>query len=492
MNYFSKLNRRQFLSLTASTTGAILLSQCSRDLKREQLQALPTAHSSRDGLLELDLQASYRQVNLGGKSASLLTYNGQIPGPRLEAKPGDKVRIRFTNKLVQPTNLHYHGLHVSPTGNADNIFLSLPSGESFTYEFAIPQNHPGGIFYYHPHLHEFVAEQVFGGLGGPFIIRGELDEIPEIKAAKDVLLFLKDFAVDASKNIQQSWHMAQMLGREGPLITVNGQVNPTISLPQGGILRLRLLNASSSRFYRLALEDHPLYLIATDGNSLAEPVELRELLLVPGQRAEILVRGEREPNRYRLLSLPYNRGGMGMMGHGMMGRGMMGGGMMEQADEASPIILATLTYSGKVSTLPLPKQLIVPEALPESKRVRRFTLNHSMAPGGGMVFLINGKPYNHDTAQADIQVRLNDVEDWEIINTGVMDHPMHLHTNPFQVIARNGQPEPYRMWRDTILVPAGETVRLRVRFADFTGKTAYHCHILDHEDLGMMGTLAIT
>ena len=269
----------------------------------------PTAHSSRDGLLELDLQASYRQVNLGGKSASLLTYNGQIPGPRLEAKPGDKVRIRFTNKLVQPTNLHYHGLHVSPTGNADNIFLSLPSGESFTYEFAIPQNHPGGIFYYHPHLHEFVAEQVFGGLGGPFIIRGELDEIPEIKAAKDVLLFLKDFAVDASKNIQQSWHMAQMLGREGPLITVNGQVNPTISLPQGGILRLRLLNASSSRFYRLALEDHPLYLIATDGNSLAEPVELRELLLVPGQRAEILVRGEREPNRYRLLSLPYNRGG---------------------------------------------------------------------------------------------------------------------------------------------------------------------------------------
>ena len=205
MNYFSKLNRRQFLSLTASTTGAILLSQCSRDLKREQLQALPTAHSSRDGLLELDLQASYRQVNLGGKSASLLTYNGQIPGPRLEAKPGDKVRIRFTNKLVQPTNLHYHGLHVSPTGNADNIFLSLPSGESFTYEFAIPQNHPGGIFYYHPHLHEFVAEQVFGGLGGPFIIRGELDEIPEIKAAKDVLLFLKDFAVDASKILDQSY-----------------------------------------------------------------------------------------------------------------------------------------------------------------------------------------------------------------------------------------------------------------------------------------------
>jgi FtsP/CotA-like multicopper oxidase with cupredoxin domain len=115
--------------------------------------------------------------------------------------------------------------------------------------------------------------------------------------------------------------MEQMMGREGQLITVNGQLNPSLSVPAGGLLRLRLLNVSPSRFYRLVLEDHPFYLMATDGGSLFELVELKELLLSPGEGAEVLVRGEREPGEYRLLNLAYNRGGMEMMGgDGMMGK----------------------------------------------------------------------------------------------------------------------------------------------------------------------------
>ena len=496
-----KLNRRQFLALSASSAAAILLSQCRTGQTQEPLKSqmsLPPVHSSADGLLAVDLEASYRRVNLGSFQAYLLSYNGQVPGPLLETRPGDTVRIRFTNNLPQPTNIHYHGLHVPPTGNADNIFLSIPSGETFAYEFTIPQNHPGGTFYYHPHRHGLVAEQVFGGLGGPFIIRGELDEIPEIKAAQEVFLFLKDFALDANGRVLLPHHMAQMQGREGPLVTANGQVNPTLSIPKGGLLRLRLLNASSSRFYRLTLEEHPLYLIATDGIPLSEPVELRKLLLSPGERAEVLVRGERSPGQYRLLALPYNRGGMGMMGGGMMGRGMsgrgmgpgmMGPGMMVQSDWGSPKTLATLTYAGQVNPLPLPQQLIPVEALPSPQRVRRFILNHSMGHGMGMVFLINGRAFDH--RRVDTQVRLKGVEEWEITNTGVMDHPFHLHTNPFQVMTRNGQPDPFRAWKDTVLVRVGETVRIRVSFSDFTGKTVYHCHILDHEDLGMMGTLEI-
>jgi FtsP/CotA-like multicopper oxidase with cupredoxin domain len=393
------------------------------------------------------------------------------------------------NNLPQPTNLHYHGLHVPPTDNADNIFLSIPSGERFTYEFTIPKDHPGGIFYYHPHRHGWVAEQVFSGLGGPFLIRGKLDEIPEIQAAQEQILFLKDFALDANGRIAAPRHRLQMLGREGPLVTTNGQVNPTLSIAKGGMLRLRLLNASSSRFYRLSLSEHPLYLIATDGIPLSEPVQLKELLLTPGERAEVLVRGEREPGEYPLLALPYYRASMGMMGRGMMGRGMMGRGMMGQSDWNTTRTLATLTYSGKVSPLPLPQKLISVETLPESKTIRRFDLNHSMAPRMGMVFLINGKTF--DPQRIDTAVQLNSVEDWEITNTGVMDHPFHLHTNPFQVISRNGQPESIQNWKDTVLVRTGETVRIRVRFRDFPGKTVYHCHILDHEDLGMMGTLEL-
>ena len=484
-----RLNRRQFLTLSASSTSAIFLAQCMAGQSRSQLPSA-THPSSTGELLDIALDADYKAVNIAGQQAYLYSYNGQIPGPQLEAKPGDTVRIRFSNHLPNPTNLHYHGLHVPPTGNADNVFLSIPTGESFTYEFTLPDNHPGGLFYYHPHRHGFVAEQVFGGLGGMFVIRGELDQIPEVKAAKEEFLFLKDFALNANGQVPQPWHMELMWGREGQLVTVNGQVNPSFSIPVGGLLRLRLLNASNARFYRLTLEEHPLYLIATDGISLAEPVELRELLLAPGERADVLVQGEREPGQYRLLDLPYSRRRMGMMGPGMMGPGRMGHGRMGRSDTSMPRTLATLTYSGQVAPRPLPQQLIPVAALPDPQTVRRFSLSHGMAPGMGMVFLINGKMFDHH--RVDTQVSLNMVEDWEITNTGVMDHPFHLHTNPFQVISRNGQPQPYRAWKDVVLVRPGETVRIRVRFTDFPGKTVYHCHILDHEELGMMGTIEMT
>lgn len=509
----SKINRRTFIALSVAGAGVALGTSCAIGQNSKQTSKSPIAgsslHQSRDGLLELDLEASSGAVDLGGQQAYLLTYNGQIPAPRLEAKPGDTVRIHFTNNLSQPTNLHYHGLHIPVTGNADNVFLSIEPGERIDYEFTIPQDHPAGTFWYHPHRHGLVAEQLFGGLAGLFIVRGELDDIPEIQAAKEEFLVLQDFALDENGRMLPSNQMSAMTGREGQLITINGQLNPTLSIPANGLLRWRILNASPSRFYRLSLDNHPFYLIATDGGSLAEPVELSELLLTPGQRAEVLVRGDRNPGQYSLQNLPYNRGGMGMMGgqgmmggrgrmggQGMMGgRGMMGGqgmmggrGMMGREDNA-PTVLATLNYENAVEPVPLPTKLLSIPTLPEPQQVRRFQLNHGMEPGMGMVFLINGQPYKSD--RIDTQVQLNTVEDWEIVNTGVMDHPFHIHTNPFQVISRNGKSEPYPAWTDTVLVPRGETVRIRIPFRDFAGKTVYHCHILDHEDLGMMGNLEI-
>ncbi len=488
-----KINRRQFITLAAAGAGtAVAASWMWERVSSSQLSAkpaidLPKLHKSNNGLLELNLEASNRAVKLGDKQAYLLTYNGQIPAPRLEAKPGDTVRIHFTNNLSQATNLHYHGLHIPPTGNADNVFLSIEPGESLNYEFTIPSNHPAGTFWYHPHRHGFVAEQLFGGLAGLFIMRGELDEIPEIKAAKEEFLVLQDFALDGEGRLMSSAHMSIMTGREGDVITINGDPNPTFSLPAKGMVRWRILNASTSRFYRLSLENHLFYLIATEGGALTEPVEISELLLTPGQRAEVLIKADQKPGKYRLLNLPYDRGAMGM---GMMGGGgMMGRTGMMSRNEDTPRVLATINYGSAVKPASLPKKLSVIPALPKPKQVRRFELNHGMAPGMGMVFLINGQPYQNN--RIDTQVKLNTVEDWEIINTGVMDHPFHLHVNHFQVISRNGQPEPYPAWKDTVLVPRGETVRIRIPFRDFAGKTVYHCHILDHEDLGMMGTLAI-
>jgi FtsP/CotA-like multicopper oxidase with cupredoxin domain len=169
----------------------------------------------------------------------------------------------------------------------------------------------------------------------------------------------------------------------------------------------------------------------------------------------------------------------------MGGMGMRAAGTGQEDSES----IATVITSGATQPQPLPQQLLPVEELLNPLRTRRFVMNHGMAPGMGMAFLINGKTYDHE--RIDTRVQLAETEEWELVNTGVMDHPFNLHVNPMQVISRNGGPEPYRAWRDVVLVRAGETVHVRIRFNDFPGKSVYHCHILDHEELGMMGNLLI-
>ncbi len=458
-----KCNRRSFLMAAAGALAPVL-------------RAGPAANT---GLIEVDLDAQQKWIEVGGTTGYLYGFNGQIPGPTIEARPGDHVRIRFTNSLPEPTNLHYHGLHVPPTGIADNSFLEIAAGESLTYEFDLPASHPGGTFWYHPHMHESVARQISRGLAGVFIVRGELDQIPEIADAPEAVLILQDFGLDSGGRPVEPGLMQRMIGREGDLVTVNGQVNPPIRIQRDGWIRLRILNASSSRFYRLRLEEHPLYLIAVDGGALPATEEHDEILLSPGESIEVMVRGARPEGSYRLLSLPYNRGGMGMMGG-------MGG------TPSRSIVLATVIYEGQADrTWSLPQRLVSIDPLPAPSVRRSFQLGQGMGMGmmggGGMTFTINGRAFNPN--RIDTRVVLNSVEDWEFINPMMMDHPMHIHTNPFQVIGSDGLP--IRAWKDVVLVRANSRIRVRTAFRDFAGKAMYHCHILDHEDLGMMGLLEI-
>lgn len=468
-----RFRRRELFNLAA---GGLALALGADGLSRSQPRR-------QRGRLDLDLVAAETPISIPGAPARALTYNGLLPGPLLEMEPGDTVEIRLHNRLNQPTNLHYHGLHLPPTGQADNVFLSVAPGATQTYNFRLPEQHPAGIFYYHPHHHGTVADQVFGGLGGALIVRGALDRIPEVAGAREQVLFLKDLPSE-----QGGDGMGLMLGREGSILTVNGRVQPELTAQAGELLRLRIINGSNARFWRLALEGHSFHLIATDGGALAAPVQVEELLLVPGERADVLVSVNAEGGQFRLVNRPYARarGGMGM---GMpMGMGM-GMGFAQNAGTGPTTTIATLQTSGSQKPQTLPRRLLPVVQLPEPVKQRRFVLNHGMAPGMGMAFLINGHPYDHH--RIDTRVQLGDTEEWELVNTGVMDHPFHVHVNPMQVISRNGRAEPIAAWRDVVLVRAGETVRVRIRFDDFPGRTVYHCHILDHEELGMMGTLLI-
>ncbi len=204
------------------------------------------------------------------------------------------------------TNLHTHGLHVSPSGNADNMMVMLMSGDSFDYEYDLSKQEPGTINFYHPHIHGNVAEQYWNGMAGVLEV---VDEIPALAAYETHVMFLKDITL--SGNVPQPYTsmMDYMHGKEGSLIMVNGQVNPVLDIQPGQVQRWKIVNGSNARFYKLRLEGHTLQVIGTEGGLLDKPYALSSILLSPGERLDVLVKANQVTKNYRLLSLPYNRAG---------------------------------------------------------------------------------------------------------------------------------------------------------------------------------------
>ena len=449
------------------------------------------------GFIEADLEAIAATVHVSGREARLLPYNGSFPGPLLRVREGDRVRLRLTNRLDEPTNLHLHGLHIPPS--VDDAFRVIEPGEMVLYEFDLPTG-SAGTYWYHPHLHGHVARQLFGGLAGAIVVDGLVDQIPELQGAEDHVLLLKDLTL-ADGEPEPYGPMDWMNGKEGDLLLVNGVRQPVLRAEKG-TLRLRLVNAGTARYYHLTLEGHPLHLIATDAGLIERPVPLERLLLAPGESAEVLVRLE-HPGSFRLLNLPYDRGKHAMHhpdedGHAGMGHGGAHGHGADGAEHAghptatpaeeSPVALLTIVAPEKPEPLPLPERLLNVEALDPGEAVatRRIVMSESMDP---VRFFINGREFEHD--RVDMTGERDTLEVWEVVNDSDMDHPFHLHVYPFQVLDRNGEPEPFRAWRGEVNLRPHETVRLGVPLRDFTGKAVFHCHIVEHEDRGMMGVLEV-
>ncbi len=460
------LSRRQFLAAGSSLAGASLAGGIywTRHLWG---QGPPSGdrYASKGGLLEAPLEARFGPGQVIGRPANVFSFNGRVPAPLLEARAGDTIRIPYINLLPEVSNIHYHGLHVDPTGRADNVFLEIQPGEPFLYDFTVPPYHPAGTFWYHPHVHGSTARQLGGGMVGMLIVRGELDDIPEIAAATEYFLILKDFGIRPDGT-----------AGPGPSLTVNGRENPTLAIQQGGLIRLRVLNASIDRYFRLQLEEHPLHQIGTDGGGLPQRVAMDELLMAPAERSDILILGDRPPGSYRLLTLPYQSqiADLALMPE------------MDTPAQTAPQVLATITYQGRADrTVGLPDRLVTVDPLPPPTLPLRTFDFHTTALPGGFVFQINGKDFDHH--RVDTEVLLDTIEDWEITNSDPLDHPIHLHTNSFQILGTDGRPE--RAWRDIMNVKAQASRRFRVQFLDYPGRAVYHCHRVAHGDLGMMAVI---
>jgi FtsP/CotA-like multicopper oxidase with cupredoxin domain len=440
----------------------------------------PPEERSTNGQLQVRLEATPGQILLAGRQAAALGYNGGIPGPTLRVRAGDVLRIGLVNKLAQATNLHVHGLHVSPEGNGDNVFTSVDPGGTFEYEYRLPADHPPGVYWYHPHHHGMVADQIFAGLFGAIIV-----EDPEpIESSVERVLVISDTTLDGLGNIPAVPEMEQMMGREGELILVNGQSNPQFSARPGQRDRWRIINTCVARYLRLRLDGQQLQLLGMDSGRFPTPKTVDELLLTPGNRADLLVTTTAGDSVLRAFY--QNRGSM----PGMMGPGF---GARSPADQPDGAALATLRVAGKsvasLTAVPTHEGLGDLRSAPVAAR-RQIVLAAGMGMGGGMMrFTINGREFNE--TRTDTTVAAGDVEEWMLTNTSPMDHPFHLHIWPMQIIGENGQGTNTAIWQDVVNVPANGRVKVRVAFRDFRGRSVYHCHILDHEDLGMMGAIEV-
>jgi len=434
----------------------------------------PDELQSANGALTVALESAPGQVTIAGQTVRALGYNGGTPGPTLRVRAGDTLSVSLRNGLADPSNLHVHGLHVSPENNSDNMFVSVPAGDSFDYRYELPTNHPPGVYWYHPHQHGFVTDQVFGGLFGAIIVEDD-DPIP---ATRERLLVVSDVTIGSAGSIPGATFMQKMSGREGELVLVNGQLNPALAARPGERERWRIVNACVSRYLRLRLDGQRMTLLGIDSGRFASARDVDEIVLAPGNRADLLVTGVAGTSVLR--SLHYDRGATG---------GMMGGDPATNADD-SP--LATLTVAGETAEEPgaLPRQPVPRDLRTETVTARRelvFAMGMGAMGGGMMSPTINGRAF--DPSRVDETVQFGSVEEWLLTNTSTLDHPLHLHVWPMQIVEQGGRAVDATIWQDVVNIPARSTTRVRIAFDDFGGRTVYHCHILDHEDAGMMGII---
>lgn len=449
----------------------------------------PAALRSAGGVLATSLEAAPGRFPLAGRPAGALAYNGGIPGPTLRLRAGEVLRLKLVNKLAEPTNLHLHGLHVSPRGNGDNVFLTVDPGASFDYEYQIPAGHPPGLFWYHPHHHGRVAAQIFAGLFGAIIV----EDPQPVPAGAERILLVSDTSLDGAGNVAEAALPERLAGREGALLLVNGQANPRLAARPGERERWRIVNCCVSRYLRLRLDGQGMQLLGMDSGRFQSPSEVREVLLAPGNRAELLVTAAAGESSLR--ALPYDRGSMA----GMAGRGMGPAGPAERDGPADPAgtALATLVVSGDPAAAapaipagPAAADLRSAAVAARRQLVLATPMGAGMGAGMGMMgFTINGRVF--DERRTDTTVAAGTVEEWTLVNRSPMDHPFHLHVWPMQLIAENGRPVEPAALRDVVNVPANGQVTVRIAFRDFSGRSVYHCHILDHEDLGMMGVIEV-
>jgi FtsP/CotA-like multicopper oxidase with cupredoxin domain len=422
----------------------------------------PPRLTSTNGVLTFDLVARNGAITVAGADVNGRAFSDGIVGPTLVVNPGDTIALTLDNQLPAHTNLHFHGLHVSPMGNSDNIFLEVHPGERFAYSVQLPSDHPTGTFWYHSHAHGISEEQVFGGLSGVIIVNGLQQLLPAaLQSVQDVTLALKDAQV-----VGDTIEVDNIDSNAPTTRVVNSAHLPVLPIAPGEVQLWRLANIGADIWYDAALDGQAFTVIGEDGNPVWTVRAAKHLVLPPGKRYDVLVTGPASGST-TLRTRRYLQGG--------------------DTYPARPLMKVNVTGAA-VSTPPMPTSLATPVTFPDSEVVRRRTMVFTEKDEQNE-FFINGKEF--DPNRVDARPKLGTVEEWTLVNKTSEQHPFHIHVNDFLVVSVGGVPYDAPGLQDTVPLYPGKDVVIRQRFADFTGKFVFHCHILNHEDNGMMAVVEV-
>jgi FtsP/CotA-like multicopper oxidase with cupredoxin domain len=505
------LSRREFIHLAGIGVFSLTLSSCQLQsiFESQEFEDDRQAHTEPD--IELSFTAKPDTISLfEGKPTTIWRYHGEVIsgpsdtlrttpnsylGPIISVKKGAAVRIHFTNELNEPSIIHWHGLHV-PDEADGHPRLAIDPGERYIYNFKVSDR--AGTYWYHPHPHGRTAIQVYAGLAGLFIIHDDEEKALGLPVGEfDIPLVIQDrrFTEEGQLSYSGTGMMDQMIGFLGDQILINGNIDTDLPVKTHPY-RFRLLNGSNSRIYKLAWDDNsPMTILGTDGGLLEEPLQRSYITLAPAQRVDLWADFSTDPigHEKNLVNLPFGS-------YGGEGEYPILSVHIKEEIEHEIILPDKLSTLNKLS--------IEATTNRNSPRIFELAMTH------GMNWTLNGRSFDMESVSKDEIVTLGDTEIWEFRNLGGngmgmmggmdLPHPMHIHGLQFQVIER-GISEFGREawetlkdgfidegWHDTVLVMPGEYVRVLLKFKDYTGLYLYHCHNLEHEDMGMMRNFRIT
>ena len=422
----------------------------------------------------LELQAGSTSFRPGPATATW-GYDGSYLSPTLRAERGERVRVDVTNGVDQPTTMHWHGMHLPPSQDG-GPHQPIEPGATRSPAWTVDQ--PAATLWFHPHPHEATGEQVQRGAAGMFLVDDPAATdrlgLPTTYGVDDMPVIVQDRTFDDDNQFGSREPLFGQMGPLGDQLLVNGTWNPHLDVGTERV-RLRLLNASNARLYNFTFSDHRRFaLVGTDGGLLEGPVTLDAVQLSPGERAEVVV--DVAPNDRVVLRSEH------VDLHGTSGDDGRFAGILDAFD-----VLELRAASALQPSAPLAPALATidrPTAVP-SGTTRTFRLDNNRINGQQMAM-----------ERVDEVVQAGSTEVWAITNEHNLPHSFHPHLTSFLVLDVDGTAPPRELsgWKDTVYVPPGSTIRVAIRFEDWgepTSPSMFHCHILRHEDSGMMGQFVV-